>query len=315
MLPSFRLIAAAFLCGFVMVYVGLRLVVSLHVVHEALPVTAAHAGTFPAAGARDLPGAPQAAPMRFDLRFVAISPVTAPMPAPLAPLRIEPAPPPFLAIEEISGGVEPAPPGENEPTQLTALPAATTPVEPQPAEEEQLVPVAAPESSATAVADPHPIELETIAAIPAKPEPPESQPPAKATTERDEPKASEPAKEEPHSTAAIEPAASLSPANNALPPPLPPAKTEPVEPAEAPSPTFAVTEPAATVAEDAVGADLDPIEPAATAIETPKSKSAASAPKAKAATARKKRARRAAAQNSFGAPFGGSSFGNWPKQQ
>jgi nicotinate-nucleotide--dimethylbenzimidazole phosphoribosyltransferase len=303
MLPSFRLIAAAFLCGFVMVYVGLRAVVSLHTIHEALPVTAAHAGTFPAAGARDLPGASQAAPVRFDLRFVTSPPATAPAPVNLAPLAIEQAPPPFLAIEEISGGVEPAPPdSENEHTKITALPAATPPIEPQPAAEEELVPATAPEPAVTAAVEPHPVEPEVLATTAAKPEPLESQFSATAGTEPDA---------APAETAAV---AARLPDSNSLLPPSTPAKTEASEPAEPPTPAAALTEPTATVPADAVGADPDPIEPAATAIETPRRKSAASAPKAK-TPARTKRAPRTAAQNSFGAPFGGSSFGNWPKQQ
>jgi hypothetical protein len=43
MLPSFRLIAATFLCGFIVVFAGLRIAASLNDIHEALPVMAAHA--------------------------------------------------------------------------------------------------------------------------------------------------------------------------------------------------------------------------------------------------------------------------------
>ena len=43
MLPSFRLIAATFLCGFFVVFAGLRLATSLNDIHEGLPVMAAHA--------------------------------------------------------------------------------------------------------------------------------------------------------------------------------------------------------------------------------------------------------------------------------
>ena len=43
MLPSFRLIAATFLCGFVVVFAGLRMAVSLNDIHEGLPVMAGHA--------------------------------------------------------------------------------------------------------------------------------------------------------------------------------------------------------------------------------------------------------------------------------
>ena len=35
MLPSFRLIAATFLCGFFVVFAGLRLAASLNDIHEA----------------------------------------------------------------------------------------------------------------------------------------------------------------------------------------------------------------------------------------------------------------------------------------
>src|SRR4026207_2400042 len=50
MLPSFRLIAATFLCGFFVVFAGLRLAASLNDIHEGLPVMAAQAA--PGAGHR-----------------------------------------------------------------------------------------------------------------------------------------------------------------------------------------------------------------------------------------------------------------------
>ena len=63
MLPSFRLIAATFLCGFVVVFAGLRLATSLNNIHEALPVLTVLAAPLTVAGARDARGAPVAVPM------------------------------------------------------------------------------------------------------------------------------------------------------------------------------------------------------------------------------------------------------------
>jgi len=71
MLPSFRLIAATFLCGFVVVFVGLRMAVSLHDIHEGLPVMAAHAAPVsvsPAADSEARRGV-AAVPVMYDLRF------------------------------------------------------------------------------------------------------------------------------------------------------------------------------------------------------------------------------------------------------
>ena len=53
MLPSFRLIAATFLCGFVVVFAGLRMAASLNDIHEGLPVMAAHAAPVSIAPAAD----------------------------------------------------------------------------------------------------------------------------------------------------------------------------------------------------------------------------------------------------------------------
>jgi len=71
MLPSFRLIAATFLCGFVVVFAGLRMAVSLNDIHGGLPVMAA-----PAASVSVMPAADSevrrglaAVPVMYDLRF------------------------------------------------------------------------------------------------------------------------------------------------------------------------------------------------------------------------------------------------------
>ena len=71
MLPSFRLIAATFLCGFVVVFAGLRMAVSLNDIHEALPVMAAHAAPVsvtPSADSEARRGI-AAVPVMYDLRF------------------------------------------------------------------------------------------------------------------------------------------------------------------------------------------------------------------------------------------------------
>ena len=97
MLPSFRLIAATFLCGFVVVFAGLRMAVSLHDIHEGLPVMAGHAAPVsvtPAADSEARRGL-AAVPVMYDLRF-AVNAVS-PMAVRAAPTAFDrPAPP--LAI-------------------------------------------------------------------------------------------------------------------------------------------------------------------------------------------------------------------------
>ena len=72
MLPSFRLIAATFLCGFFVVFAGLRLAASLNDIHEGLPVTAAHAApvSITPVADREARRSLAAVPMMYDLRFV-----------------------------------------------------------------------------------------------------------------------------------------------------------------------------------------------------------------------------------------------------
>jgi hypothetical protein len=77
MLPSLRLIVVGFLCGFVLMFAGLRLAASLHSVHAGLPIMAAHAATMPLQG-RIEPREGQPAPVLYDMRFVTGMP-----PAPL----------------------------------------------------------------------------------------------------------------------------------------------------------------------------------------------------------------------------------------
>jgi hypothetical protein len=97
MLPSFRLIAATFLCGFFVVFAGLRLAASLNDIHEGLPVMAAHAAPVSITPIvdREARRGLAAVPVMYDLRF-AISTV-APTLVRLPPTVLDrPAPP--LAI-------------------------------------------------------------------------------------------------------------------------------------------------------------------------------------------------------------------------
>ena len=104
MLPSFRLIAATFLCGFVVVFAGLRMAVSLNDIHEGLPVMAAHAAPVSIAPAADheLRRGMTPAPVMYDLRFAVSRTALAPtLPGPSAPEL--PAPPlSLLPAEDFS---------------------------------------------------------------------------------------------------------------------------------------------------------------------------------------------------------------------
>jgi hypothetical protein len=75
MLPSFRLIAATFFCGFLVVFAGLRLATSLNDFHAALPVMAAHAAPVAIA---ELERSSSAAPVMYDLRFAVSTVAKAP---------------------------------------------------------------------------------------------------------------------------------------------------------------------------------------------------------------------------------------------
>jgi len=96
MLPSFRLIAATFLCGFFVVFAGLRMAASLNDIHEGLPVMAAHAAPVSIApiSDRDMRRGPSAMPVMFDLRFAVSTANLAPTPVSLTgPAFDRPAPP------------------------------------------------------------------------------------------------------------------------------------------------------------------------------------------------------------------------------
>jgi hypothetical protein len=96
MLPSLRLIVAGFLCGFVVMFAGLRLAASLSNMHGMLPIMAAHAAPMPPA-----PGVARSAPVPFDLQFAVRA--TAPsMTGPAPTERERPIVAPSLAIGDFA---------------------------------------------------------------------------------------------------------------------------------------------------------------------------------------------------------------------
>jgi hypothetical protein len=98
MLPSFRLIVAAFLCGFIAIFAGLRLAASLHNVRQALPAMTAQAAPLSIA----VVAPARLAPVLFDQRFVAGAIPIVPTPAglPLQALERPPAAPATPATED-----------------------------------------------------------------------------------------------------------------------------------------------------------------------------------------------------------------------
>ena len=98
MLPSFRLIAVTFLCGFFVVFAGLRLAASLNDFHEGLPVMAAQAAPVSIAPVADREArrGVAAVPVMYDLRF-AISTV-APTLIRLPPTFLDRLAPPLATV-------------------------------------------------------------------------------------------------------------------------------------------------------------------------------------------------------------------------
>ena len=180
MLPSFRLIAASFLCGFVVVFAGLRLALSLHSFHGALPITAAHAAPALPAGMIDRRGALPTMATLYDLRLVTIVPtplLTGPPTSFNERIELAPTVEPATTEPKVTvAAVDPAP----APTPKT--PAIAAPISLAPPE--ALVPEA--DSDATAalppdvVAEPEPIAAATPPEpdIPASETPPSEAPPA-----------------------------------------------------------------------------------------------------------------------------------------
>jgi hypothetical protein len=198
MLPSFRLIAATFLCGFVVVFAGLRMAVSLNDVHEGLPVMTGHAAPVsvtPAADSEARRGL-AAVPVMYDLRF-AVSTVS-PTVVRVAPTVFD-RPAPALAIIPPQDLVEQSLVEQhlvdpNSAKQDLAEPAKETP------EPERVVAAIQPDAPASAAAD-API-------FDAPPEAPKPETPAVAAVEPQvspdlEATAAEPLIPEPDTTASI----------------------------------------------------------------------------------------------------------------
>jgi hypothetical protein len=146
MLPSFRLIAATFLCGFVVVFAGLRLAASLNDMHEGLPVMASHAAPASAAPVADREArrSVAAVPVMYDLRF-AVSPVAPTL------IRLPPT------VRDL-----PAPPLATVPSEDVTRESATEPA--MQAEPEATVSAIAPQAP---VAQESPDVLDTPAELPA----------------------------------------------------------------------------------------------------------------------------------------------------
>jgi len=99
MLPSFRLIAATFCCGFLVVFAGVRLAATFNSVNQALPVMAAHAAS-PIAALTDQEQRHHRAnlvPVTYDLRFA----VTAAQPSPAGD-RVPPLLMPLVILPPIA---------------------------------------------------------------------------------------------------------------------------------------------------------------------------------------------------------------------
>ena len=146
MLPSFRLIAATFLCSFFVVFVGLRMAASLNDIHEGLPVMAAHAAPMTVAPAadRDARRGASSVPVMYDLRF-AVAPVS-PILVRAAPTLIErPVPqlplailPPDLPSAQQSR-LNPPPSRKPRSRRSTAMPTSRRPRAPSPSRHRTIV--------------------------------------------------------------------------------------------------------------------------------------------------------------------------------
>jgi hypothetical protein len=139
MLPSFRLIAATFLCEFFVVFAGLRLAASLNDIHEGLPVMAAHAApvSITPVADREARRSLAAVPLMYDMRFV--SSTVAPILVRVPPTVLDqPAPPLWIVPPDEfirKGFLEVAPEAEaakdaTEPTEPEATVAAIPPTAP-----------------------------------------------------------------------------------------------------------------------------------------------------------------------------------------
>src|SRR5882724_5188012 len=128
MLPSFRLIAATFCCGFIMVFAGLRLATSFNGINQAMPVMAAHAAPVmvSAIGDQDLRRTPATVPVMYDLRFAVSASQPAPTPVAASPVidRATPLMMPLVILPPIAQeAAGPYTPERAEAQKAAALPA------------------------------------------------------------------------------------------------------------------------------------------------------------------------------------------------
>ena len=230
MLPGFRLIAATFLCGFAIVFVGLRLASSLHDVNVGLPVMVAHAAPISVAAVADneMRRGRSAVPVMYDMRFAVSSIAHTPTLANLAPLIDRTAPlGPLLMPADEPVGEETSAPAEftDEPDEIEDTIAATPPETQPAAAPEPAAPVAtAPEPTPPqeAAADPKPTA--SIAPKPVPIEPKAKPAAAQPKTAKPAPRIAKPATEKPtpkkpirvarRAAAAAQPAASAPAASS-----------------------------------------------------------------------------------------------------
>jgi hypothetical protein len=198
MLPSFRLIAATFLCGFVVVFAGLRMAASLNDIHEGLPVMAGHAGPVSGTPTADSEARRGLAvvPVMYDLRF-AVSTV-APTVVRVAPTVFD-RPAPALAIIPPQDLIEQNSVEQNLVEQSLTKPDLAEPAKETP-EPERTVAAIQPDAPVSAASD--------VSIIDAPPEAPRPETPTVAAVEPQatpdlEASAAEPLIPEPDTTASI----------------------------------------------------------------------------------------------------------------
>jgi hypothetical protein len=159
MLPSIRLIVATFCCGFFVVFAGLRLATSINGIHQAIPVTAAHAAPsmVGAISDQELRRSPATVPVMYDLRFAVSATQSAPTPAAASPVidRMPPLMMPLVILPPIAqeaAALEA--PEQAEATVVAALPAGSA---------------AEPAPLAIDIALPEPVTVDLTVSLPATP--------------------------------------------------------------------------------------------------------------------------------------------------
>src|SRR5262245_10023777 len=116
MLPSFRLIVAAFLSGFLIVSAGLHLFATTRIAQESQVATAAASLPGASGGANDGRRTEPAVPVLFDPRFAIGAAKSAPTPAGLTLHAINRA---TSGRPQLSLALAPAPPDRDSPAPVT----------------------------------------------------------------------------------------------------------------------------------------------------------------------------------------------------